>query len=75
MLKAKKENNVKETWRKKNGLIQRERPAGRESPQQVDGLTQHRSDRRDTVMHMLPLLQPDPGNHHPERAFQALVNN
>uniref|UniRef100_A0A674NM86 Myocardial zonula adherens protein n=1 Tax=Takifugu rubripes TaxID=31033 RepID=A0A674NM86_TAKRU len=31
---AKKENNVKETWQKKNGLIQRERPAGRESPQQ-----------------------------------------
>uniref|UniRef100_A0A3B3B7T6 Myocardial zonula adherens protein n=1 Tax=Oryzias melastigma TaxID=30732 RepID=A0A3B3B7T6_ORYME len=28
------EKNVSETWKKKNGLIHRERPAGRESPQQ-----------------------------------------
>ncbi|XP_017260335.1 protein GRINL1A isoform X1 [Kryptolebias marmoratus] len=28
------EKDVSETWKKKNGLIRRERPAGRESPQQ-----------------------------------------
>ncbi|XP_016517713.1 myocardial zonula adherens protein isoform X1 [Poecilia formosa] len=28
------ENHVKETWKKKNGLIHRERPAGMEAPQQ-----------------------------------------
>ncbi|XP_029985738.1 myocardial zonula adherens protein isoform X2 [Sphaeramia orbicularis] len=32
--KSEKEKDVNETWKKKNGLIQRERPAGRESPQQ-----------------------------------------
>ncbi|XP_026234172.1 myocardial zonula adherens protein isoform X2 [Anabas testudineus] len=32
--KAEKEKDVNGTWKKKNGLIQRERPAGRESPQQ-----------------------------------------
>ncbi|KAM9366974.1 myocardial zonula adherens protein [Symphorus nematophorus] len=31
---AEKDKDVKEAWKKKNGLIQRERPAGRESPQQ-----------------------------------------
>ncbi|GAA6227805.1 myocardial zonula adherens protein-like isoform X2 [Lates japonicus] len=31
---AEKEKDVNVTWKKKNGLIQRERPAGRESPQQ-----------------------------------------
>ncbi|XP_028292303.1 myocardial zonula adherens protein isoform X2 [Gouania willdenowi] len=29
-----RDKNVSGTWKKKNGLIQRERPAGRESPQQ-----------------------------------------
>ncbi|XP_027870632.1 myocardial zonula adherens protein isoform X2 [Xiphophorus couchianus] len=31
---AEAENPIKETWKKKNGLIRRERPAGMESPQQ-----------------------------------------
>ncbi|XP_051799963.1 myocardial zonula adherens protein isoform X2 [Acanthochromis polyacanthus] len=31
---AEKEKDVNGAWKKKNGLIQRERPAGRESPQQ-----------------------------------------
>ncbi|XP_023140978.2 myocardial zonula adherens protein isoform X1 [Amphiprion ocellaris] len=31
---AEKEKDVNRAWKKKNGLIQRERPAGRESPQQ-----------------------------------------
>ncbi|XP_068431668.1 protein GRINL1A [Clinocottus analis] len=31
---AEKEKDVNGSWKKKNGLIQRERPAGRESPQQ-----------------------------------------
>ncbi|PWA17309.1 hypothetical protein CCH79_00010422 [Gambusia affinis] len=31
---AEAENPIKETWKKKNGLIHRERPAGMESPQQ-----------------------------------------
>ncbi|XP_037551900.1 myocardial zonula adherens protein [Nematolebias whitei] len=31
---AEAEEDVGETWKKKNGLIRRERPAGRESPQQ-----------------------------------------
>ncbi|KAG7230485.1 hypothetical protein INR49_024594 [Caranx melampygus] len=31
---AEKEKDVNGVWKKKNGLIQRERPAGRESPQQ-----------------------------------------
>lgn len=31
---SKQEKDAKETWKKKNGLIQRERPAGRESPRQ-----------------------------------------
>ncbi|KAG8001531.1 Myocardial zonula adherens protein, partial [Nibea albiflora] len=31
---AEKEKDVNRPWKKKNGLIQRERPAGRESPQQ-----------------------------------------
>ncbi|XP_068597643.1 myosin-9-like [Brachionichthys hirsutus] len=34
---ATKEKHASGTWRKKNGLIQRERPAGRESPQQHHG--------------------------------------
>lgn len=34
-LQSKQEKDAKETWKKKNGLIQRERPAGRESPRQV----------------------------------------
>lgn len=33
------ENHIKETWKKKNGLIHRERPAGMESPQQHLGDT------------------------------------
>ncbi|XP_028258115.1 myocardial zonula adherens protein isoform X2 [Parambassis ranga] len=32
-----KEKDVNGTWKKRNGLIQRERPAGRESPQQHHG--------------------------------------
>lgn len=35
-VQAAAEKDVSETWRKKNGLIRRERPAGRESPQQVN---------------------------------------
>ncbi|XP_034045895.1 myocardial zonula adherens protein isoform X2 [Thalassophryne amazonica] len=35
---ADKEKDVSGAWRKKNGLIQRERPAGRESPQQLGDL-------------------------------------
>ncbi|KAJ0002111.1 hypothetical protein NQD34_001907 [Periophthalmus magnuspinnatus] len=31
---SEKNKDAKETWKKKNGLIHRERPAGRESPQQ-----------------------------------------
>ncbi|XP_078105248.1 myocardial zonula adherens protein isoform X2 [Sander vitreus] len=34
---AEKKKDVNEPWKKKNGLIQRERPAGRESPQQQLG--------------------------------------
>lgn len=30
------EKTVSDTWKKTNGLIHRERPAGRESPQQVE---------------------------------------
>ncbi|MED6279548.1 hypothetical protein CHARACLAT_001829 [Characodon lateralis] len=36
---AKAESHIKETWKKKNGLIHRERPAGMESPQQHPGDT------------------------------------
>ncbi|XP_042349077.1 myocardial zonula adherens protein isoform X2 [Plectropomus leopardus] len=36
---AEKEKTVNGTWKKKNGLIQRERPAGRESPQQLGDMT------------------------------------
>ncbi|XP_055076947.1 myocardial zonula adherens protein isoform X2 [Periophthalmus magnuspinnatus] len=32
---SEKNKDAKETWKKKNGLIHRERPAGRESPQQL----------------------------------------
>lgn len=34
-LKVEKDKEVNGTWTKRNGLIHRERPAGRESPQQV----------------------------------------
>uniref|UniRef100_A0A8C5NGT5 Myocardial zonula adherens protein n=1 Tax=Gouania willdenowi TaxID=441366 RepID=A0A8C5NGT5_GOUWI len=34
LITTERDKNVSGTWKKKNGLIQRERPAGRESPQQ-----------------------------------------
>ncbi|XP_029947551.1 myocardial zonula adherens protein isoform X2 [Salarias fasciatus] len=36
---AEREKDVSGTWKKKNGLIQRERPAGSESPQQLGDMT------------------------------------
>uniref|UniRef100_A0A671YMV9 Myocardial zonula adherens protein n=1 Tax=Sparus aurata TaxID=8175 RepID=A0A671YMV9_SPAAU len=44
---SEKKTDVNGTWKKKNGLIQRERPAGRESPQQVDSHIHHMSNRHD----------------------------
>lgn len=44
-LQAEKEKEINGAWTKRNGLIQRERPAGSESPQQVHDLLQR---------HMLP---------------------
>lgn len=70
ILQAKNEKDGKEAWQKKNGLIQRERPAGRESPQQVDGLTQHMSRRHDTVRHTAALSLENI-----LQAYLALVNN
>ncbi|XP_036952003.1 myocardial zonula adherens protein isoform X2 [Acanthopagrus latus] len=36
---SEKKTDVNGAWKKKNGLIQRERPAGRESPQQLGDMT------------------------------------
>lgn len=51
-LQADRDKDVSGAWKKKNGLIQRQRPAGSESPQQVDSSIQYMNNRRDTAIHV-----------------------
>lgn len=76
-LQDEKEKDAKKMWKKKNGLIQRERPAGRESPQQVDSHIHHMNNRHDSTTHILlsHVCRWHPSVRHLPAHSQAVINN